>query len=29
VVVKLIAGDQVDVRIAARHPSRGQIVRKL
>lgn len=28
VVVKLIAGDQVDVRVAARDPNRGQIVRK-
>jgi translation initiation factor IF-1 len=28
-IVKLIAGDRVGVRIAARDPSRGQIVRKL
>jgi len=28
-LVKLIAGDRVEVRIAARDPSRGQIVRKL
>ena len=28
-VVKLIVGDRVAVRIAARDPSRGQIVRKL
>ena len=28
-VVKLIAGDRVGVRIAARDPSRGQIVKKL
>jgi hypothetical protein len=28
-LVKLIAGDQVEVRIAARDPGRGQIVRKL
>lgn len=28
-VVRLIAGDRVGVRIAARDPNRGQIVRKL
>jgi translation initiation factor IF-1 len=28
-LVKLIAGDRVELRIAARDPSRGQIVRKL
>ena len=28
-IVKLIVGDRVVVRIAARDPSRGQIVRKL
>jgi translation initiation factor IF-1 len=28
-LVKLIAGDRVEVRIVARDPSRGQIVRKL
>jgi translation initiation factor IF-1 len=28
-IVKLIVGDRVGVRIAARDPSRGQIVRKL
>jgi translation initiation factor IF-1 len=28
-LVKLIAGDHVEVRIATRDPSRGQIVRKL
>ena len=28
-VVKLIVGDRVAIRIAARDPSRGQIVRKL
>ena len=28
-LVKLIAGDPVEVRVAARDPSRGQIVRKL
>jgi translation initiation factor IF-1 len=28
-LVKLIAGDRVEVRLAARDPSRGQIVRKL
>ena len=28
-IVKLIAGDRVMVRIAARDPNRGQIVRKL
>jgi len=27
-LVKLIAGDRVEVRVAARDPSRGQIVRK-
>jgi translation initiation factor IF-1 len=29
VLVKLIAGDRVEVRLLARDPSRGQIVRKL
>ena len=28
-IVKLIAGDRVQVRLAERDPSRGQIVRKL
>jgi translation initiation factor IF-1 len=28
-IVKLIVGDRVAIRIAARDPSRGQIVRKL
>ena len=28
-VVRLIAGDRVEVRLAERDPSRGQIVRKL
>jgi translation initiation factor IF-1 len=28
-LVKLIAGDRVELRIAARDPNRGQIVRKL
>jgi len=28
-LVKLIAGDRVELRIATRDPSRGQIVRKL
>lgn len=28
-LVKLIAGDRVEIRVAARDPSRGQIVRKL
>jgi translation initiation factor IF-1 len=28
-LVKLIAGDRVEVRLVARDPSRGQIVRKL
>lgn len=28
-IVKLIPGDRVGVRIAARDPNRGQIVRKL
>jgi translation initiation factor IF-1 len=28
-IVKLIVGDRVAIRIAARDPSRGQIIRKL
>jgi translation initiation factor IF-1 len=28
-LVKLIAGDRVELRLAARDPNRGQIVRKL
>jgi translation initiation factor IF-1 len=28
-IVKLIIGDRVEMRIAARDPNRGQIVRKL
>jgi len=28
-LVKVISGDRVELRIAARDPSRGQIVRKL